>query len=57
MKKEEKSVQGGRCVRGRDGLLGFIEEDTAKIWKEHMEKIVNEENGLEQMMETDVVED
>ena len=44
MKKEGKNLEGGRCLRGRDGRLGFIEEDRAKIWKEHMEKIVNEVN-------------
>ena len=33
-----------RCLRGRDGRLDFIEEDRAKIWKEHTEKIMNEEN-------------
>ena len=44
MKKEGKDVEGGRCLRGGDGWLGFSEEDRAKIWKEHMEKIMNEEN-------------
>ena len=44
MKKEEKDLEGGRCLRGRDGPFGFIEEDRAKNWKEHMEKIMNEEN-------------
>ena len=29
------------CVT--DGRLGFTEEDRAKIWKEHMEKIMNRE--------------
>ena len=43
MRKEGKDLGGGRCLRGRDGRLGFI-EDRAKIWKEHMEKIMNEEN-------------
>ena len=32
MKKEGKDVEGGRCLRGGDGRLGFIEEDRAKIW-------------------------
>ena len=41
---KELDVEGGRCLRGGDGRLGFIEEDRAKIWKEHMEKIMNEEN-------------
>ena len=37
--------------------MGFIEEDRAKIWKEHMEKIMNEENEWDDMMETDLVEE
>ena len=34
----------------------FNENDGAKIWKEHMEKIMNEENEWDRMVETDVVE-
>ena len=36
--------------------MGFIEEDRAKIWKEHMERIMNEKNKWDCMVETDVVE-
>ena len=36
--------------------MGFIEEDSAKLWKEHMEKIMNEENEWDCMVETDLVE-
>ena len=36
--------------------MAFIEKDRAKIWKEHMEKIMNEENEWDNMVETDVVE-
>ena len=36
--------------------MGFIEEDRAKIWKEHMEKIMNEKNEWDRMVETDLVE-
>ena len=43
-------------MRGGDGRLGFSEEDRAKIWKEHMEKIMNEENEWDRMVETDLVE-
>ena len=32
------------------------EKTNLKIWKEHMEKIINEENEWDHMMETDVVE-
>ena len=56
MKKEGKDMEGGRCLRGGDGRLGFIEEDRAKFWKEHMEKIMNEENEWDCMVETDLVE-
>ena len=35
--------------------MGFIEEDRAKIWKEHMKKSMNEENEWDHMVETDVV--
>ena len=49
-------MEGGRCLRGRDGRLGFIEEDTESIWKEHIGKIINEENEWDQMVETDIVE-
>ena len=31
MKKQEKDVEGRRCLRERDGRLGFM-EDKAKIW-------------------------
>ena len=44
MKNEGKDMEGERCLRGGDGRLGFSEEDRAKIWKEHMEKIMNKEN-------------
>ena len=56
MKKEGKDLEGGRCLRGRDGQLGFIVEDGSKIWKEPMGKTMNEANEWGQMVETDVVE-
>ena len=56
MKKEGKDLEGGRCLRGGDGRLGFIVEDRAKIWKEHMEKIMNEKSEWDRMVETDLVE-
>ena len=34
----------GRSLRGSDRRLGFIEEDRAKLWKKHTEKIINEKN-------------
>ena len=43
-------------MREGGGRLGFIEEDRVKILKEHMEKIMNEENEWDRMVETDLVE-
>ena len=56
LRRMKKEVEGGRCLRRRDGRLGFIEEDRAKIWKEHMEKIMNEEDEWDRVVETDLVE-
>ena len=36
--------------------MGCIEENRAKIWKEHMEKIMNKKNEWDRMVETDLVE-
>ena len=44
IKKEGKDVEEGKCLRGIDRQLDYIEEDRAKICKEHMKKIMNEEN-------------
>ena len=49
MKTEGKNLNRGRCLRGRNGQLGFIEEDRAKIRKKRMEEIMNEENKWDQM--------
>ena len=57
MKQEGNDVEAGKCLRGRDRRLGFIEEDRAKIWMEHIEKIMNKENEWDHTVETDVVEE
>ena len=31
-------------MRGKDKKLGFSEKDRKRIWKNHMEKIMNEVN-------------
>ena len=49
-------MERGRCPRRSNGQLGFIEEDRAKIWKNHTEKIMNEENERDHMVEIDVAE-
>ena len=41
MKEDRKDVEGGKCKRGSDGRLNFSEKDRAKVWKEHVERIMN----------------
>ena len=54
MKKEKCGRR--KVLKKKRRTIGFIEEDRAKIWKEHMEKILNEENEWNHLVETDVVE-
>ena len=56
MKRDGKDVEGGRCMRDSDGRLSFSEKDRGRVWKEHMEKIMNEENEWDQKVEADPVE-
>jgi len=51
MKKDGKDVESGKWMKDKNGKLGFIEEDRCKIWKEHMEKIMNEENDWYHVVE------
>ena len=37
-------VEGGRCMRGSDGKLCFSEKESGKLWKDYIERIMNEEN-------------
>ena len=36
--------------------LSFSEKDGGNVWKEHMERIMNEENEWNQTVEADLVE-
>ena len=56
MKKDGKDVDGGRCIRGGDGRLNFSKKDRGRVWKEHMERIMNEENEWNQNVQADLVE-
>ena len=40
----------------KDGRLVVSEKDRGKLWKEHMEKIMNVKNEWDQMVEADMVE-
>ena len=56
MKKDGKDAEGGRCMRGSAGRLSFSEKERGKVWKEHMERIMKEENDWDQNVEADLVE-
>ena len=55
MKKDGKDVEGGRYMRGSDSRLNLKEKDKRKVWKEHMERIMNEENEWDQNMKAELV--
>ena len=52
MKIDGTDVVGGRCMQENDGTL-YLNEDRAKLWKEHMSKIMNE---WDQIVDADTVE-
>ena len=43
-------------MKDNDGKLVISEKDRGKLWKEHMERIMNVENQWDQMAEADMVE-
>ena len=55
MKRDGKDV-GRKWSKGRDGKNGFSQEDRCKIWKEHVERIMNEENAWDHKVDTAMVE-
>ena len=57
MKTDSKEVERGSFTRGSAGKLCFGEKERGKVWKDYMEKIMNEENDLHHNMEGDAVED
>ncbi|XP_074636845.1 uncharacterized protein LOC141894988 [Acropora palmata] len=56
MKKDGKDVEGGRCMKGSDGRLNFSEKDRGRVWKEHMERIMNEEYEWDRNVQADLVD-
>ena len=49
IKSEGKDIEGGRCVKRKDRRLGFSKKDKKRIWKNHMEEIMNEEKDWNQV--------
>ena len=44
-------------MKDKDGRLAVGEKDHGKLWKEHMEKIMNVENDRNYIVEVDMVEE
>jgi hypothetical protein len=53
--KDNKDVVGNGYVRDRLGKLCVGERERAKVWKEHMERVMNEENEWDGVVDVDVV--
>ena len=52
LKTDSKEVEDGRCLRGSDGkLLCFSEKERDKVWKDYMDRIMNNENDWDNNME------
>ena len=56
LKTYSKEVDGGRSMRGSDGKLCFSENERGEVWKDYVERIMNEENDWDHDVEGDVVE-
>ena len=53
MRKEGRDIDGGGCMKDKDGRLVVSEKDRGKSWKGYMEKIMSVENEWDQMVEVD----
>ena len=54
--KGEKGHRRWRLHEGKHEKFVVSEKDCGKLWKEHMEKIMNVENEWDQMVEADMVD-
>ena len=56
LKTDSNEVEGGMCMRGSDGKLCFSEREKGKVWKDYMERIMDEENDWDCSAKGDAVE-
>ena len=56
MKKEAKDLAGNNCIKDENGKIVFTEDSRKRVWKEHMEAIMNEENSWNRMVNVEGVE-
>ena len=57
MRKDGKNINGGGCMKDKDGRLVVSEKDRGKLWKDHMVKIMNVENEWDRLAKADMVEE
>ena len=55
MKKDGRDIERGRCMRGKDGRLGFRKKIKKRLWKNHMEEIINNENDWGHVTEASMI--
>ena len=48
---DSKEVEGGGCMRGSDGRQSSCERERGKVWKDYMERIINDENDWDHNVE------
>ena len=56
MVRNNKENIGGRCLKNDDGKIISGEENLKKRWKEYMEKLLNEENEWDELVDADKIE-
>ena len=56
MERDGEDIEGGRCMKGKDGKLGFSENNVKRIQKNHMEENMNKENDKDHIIEASMVE-
>ena len=55
LKTDSKEIEGGRCMRGSGGNLCFSQKERGNVWKDYMERIMNEENDWDSNVDGDAV--
>ena len=51
LKTDSKEVEGGRCMRGNDGKLCSSEMERGKVWKDYVERIMDDKNYMDNNVE------
>ena len=56
MKKEASDLAGNNNIKDKNVKIVFAEDGRKRVWKEHMEAIMNEENLCDRMVNVEGVE-